>query len=68
MLKDGPNRERLIKLAEAEFEARERVRMLGMMNTPTDYDDRKRSAVQYAEAQAVAAAARRELDDAIKDT
>ena len=63
---DGsPLKSKVQKLAEAEFAARERVRALGMNNTPTDYEAAKRAAVEYAEARAEAAAARRALDAAI---
>ena len=33
-------------LAAQAFEKRERVRMLEMMNTPVDYDDRKKAMIE----------------------
>jgi hypothetical protein len=32
-------------LAAEAFEKQERVRMLGMMNTPTDYEERKKAMI-----------------------
>ncbi len=63
-----PTTSTIAKLAEAEFEARERLRMLDKMNVPTDYAERKKAAVEYAEARAAAVAARRALDDAIQSS
>ena len=66
---DGsPLKSSIAKLAEDEFKARERVRMLAMINQPIDYDARKKAAIEYAEAQATAIAARRLLDDAIRNS
>lgn len=45
-------------LAANAFEKAERVRMLETMNTPTDYDERKRAFIELEEARAAAAAAR----------
>jgi uncharacterized protein Smg (DUF494 family) len=39
------------QLALEHFEAQEHFNALRMMNTPTDYEERKKSAVQYALAQ-----------------
>jgi hypothetical protein len=36
------------QLAIEAFEARERFNMLSMMNVPTDYEARKKQAVEYA--------------------
>lgn len=36
------------QLAIDAFEARERFNMLSMMNVPTDYEARKKQAVEYA--------------------
>lgn len=50
------------ELATAHFEALERVRLLGMMNTSQlDYDGRKAAAVEYALAMEVEFKARQEL-------
>jgi hypothetical protein len=54
------------EFAVAHFEAAERLRMLMTMNTPTDYEARKKAAVELAQAQADEALARRELDDIIR--
>ncbi|HEX8106689.1 MAG TPA: hypothetical protein VF516_03125 [Kofleriaceae bacterium] len=59
-------REEISALAIDAFEKGERVRMLGMTNTPTDYEDRKKAAVEMAIAEAEAADAKRTLDAAIK--
>lgn len=58
-------REEIAALAVDSFEKAERLRMLGMTNTPTDYEDRKKAAVEYALAQAEADEAKRKLDAAI---
>lgn len=50
------------KLAIEAFEANERVRMLMIMNAPTDYEARKTAAVQLAVAQEAAMFAQRKLD------
>lgn len=42
------------ELAEDAFLKGERVRMLEMMNTPTDFEDRKKAFVALAEARAAA--------------
>jgi hypothetical protein len=52
-------------LAIAEFRARERLRHLSMMNTPVDYEERLRIAVELVEAQVAAKIAKRLLDEAI---
>lgn len=54
------------KLAIEAFEANERVRMLMMMNTPTDYEARKKAAVELAVAQEAALFAQRKLDERIQ--
>lgn len=36
----------IASLAEIAFEKRERVRMLEMMNTPVEYEDRKKAMVE----------------------
>jgi hypothetical protein len=50
---------RLEQLAEAAFVAEERVRLLEMLNTPTDYDERKKAfvALRMARAEANSAVA-----------
>lgn len=58
-------REEIAALAVEAFEKAERVRMLGMSNSPTDYEERKKAAVEYALAQAEAAVAKAKLDAAI---
>lgn len=57
--------ETLEELAEAEFIARERLRAMAQSNIPFDYEERKKSAIEYAKAQAAAVAARAALDAAI---
>lgn len=44
----------IAKLAADAFEKQERVKMLEMMNTPIDYDERKKAFIELAEAQAAA--------------
>ena len=50
-------------LAMAAFEAQERVRMLEMMNMPTDYDERKKAFVELAVAREAAIFAQQKLDE-----
>lgn len=49
-------------LAIAAFEANERFRALQMMNTPTEYEERKKAAVALAVAQEAAVFAQKTLD------
>ena len=65
---DGPQNGQLSteELATAAFEASERVRWLGMMNTPTDYEARKKQAVDYALAQEAAMLAQQALDEKLR--
>lgn len=58
---------RIEDLAIAHFEASERLRYLMMMNMPTDYEARRQAAIDLAKAQADAAAAKRQLDEAINN-
>ena len=51
------------ELAEDAFLKSERVRALATMNQPTDFDERRKAFVEYAEAQAAAAEASRRLSD-----
>jgi uncharacterized protein (DUF2384 family) len=44
-------------LARAAFQAQERVRLMAMANTPTDYDEREKAFIALAEARRVAAEA-----------
>lgn len=53
-------------LAIAAFEASERVIALSMMNTPVDYEERKKAAVELAVAREAAAYAQRLLDQRIR--
>jgi len=48
-------------LAAEAFEKRERVKMLEMMNTPTDYEERKKAFVELALARVAAEQADRAL-------
>lgn len=59
-------REEIAALAVEAFEKAERVRMLAMTNTPTDYEERKKAYVEYALAQDEAEQAKRKLDEAIR--
>ena len=54
------------ELARDAFEKSERVRMLGMRNTPTDYEERKKAFVDLAVARAAAAEAEQTLVAAYK--
>ncbi len=57
----------IAELAEENFHAGERFQMLGMQNIAgMDYDQRKASAIAYAEAALAAAEAKRALDRAIE--
>ncbi len=56
------------ELATEAFKANERLRCMGMTNMPTDYDERKQAAIEYAQAQAKAVAAQRALDEAIRNS
>lgn len=58
----------IAQLAEEHFLSSERLRVMGQMNMPQDYEARKKQAIEYAEAQAAEAAAKRALDDAIKNS
>ena len=49
------------ELAEDAFLKNERVKMLGMMNTPAHFDERKKAFIELAEAQAAAVEANRAL-------
>jgi hypothetical protein len=51
------------ELATEAFQARERVRALEVMNTPADYEDRKKAAVELAVAREAAFYAQRKLDE-----
>lgn len=55
------------RLAIAAFEANERVRSLMIMNSPTDYSERRKAAVELALARETAANAQRELDKRIRE-
>jgi hypothetical protein len=59
-------REEIAALAIDAFEKWERVKGLGMSNTPLEYDSRKQAAVEYALAQAEAVEAKAKLDKAIQ--
>jgi hypothetical protein len=53
-------------LARAAFDAHERVRAMEMMNTPTDYEERKLAFVELAKARAVAAETQKLLDRRVR--
>lgn len=58
----------IAELADEEFKAREYLRMLSVQNVAgLDYEERRKSAIAYAEAQAKASAARAALDEAIRN-
>lgn len=52
-------------LASAAFDAAERVRALEMMNTPTDYEDRKRTFIELQKAREAATRARQILESRV---
>lgn len=56
----------IAELAADAFAKHERCRMLAIMNTPVDYEERKKAFVEMAEAQAAAIRAQAALDDAIR--
>jgi hypothetical protein len=59
----------IAELAVEEFEAAERYRCMGMNNIAgLSYEERKESAIKYAEARAEAVRARAELEAAILST
>jgi len=53
------------ELAEEAFQRDEQLRIAGMANTPTDYEDRKKSFILMAELRARAAEATRKLNEEI---
>lgn len=53
-------------LALAAFEANERVRVLSVMNTPHDYEERRKAFVELSVAREAAAEAQRKLDERIR--
>lgn len=59
-------REEIAALAVDSFEKFHRVKMLGMCNMPTDYEEAKKASVEMALAVAEAEEAKRKLDTAIK--
>lgn len=63
-LSKHPSTENLAILA---FEANERVRGLMIMNSPTDYGERRKAAVELALTRETAANAQRELDKRIRE-
>lgn len=56
----------IAELADDAFLKAERVRALGMMNTPTDFEERRKAFIQLAEAQAAAARAHQALEAAVR--
>lgn len=54
------------ELAEDAFVKRERVQMLEMMNTPVEYNDRKKAFIELSEARAAWVQAERALRLAIE--
>ncbi len=57
----------IAQLADESFRASEHYRMLGMSNIAgLDYEERRKSAIAYAEAAAKAAETKRALDHAIQ--
>lgn len=54
------------EVAEAAFNAAERLRIMAMQNTPGDFEGRKKAFIEYARAQRYAAEAQRRLDCMIK--
>ena len=52
-------------LAKAAFEAQERVRIMGMVNTPDKYEDRAKAYIEMAKARAIATEATRLLNQHI---
>lgn len=58
----------IAELAAENFEAQERVSCMAIQNVAgMDYDERRKSAIAYAEAQARAVAAKAALDEAIRN-
>ena len=51
------DKKRLVELAAKTFEKRERVRMLEIMNTPIDYEERKKAFIELEVAKHEAAQA-----------
>ena len=58
-------REEIAALAIEAFEKYERLKMLGMCNTPTDYEEAKKASVDYALAIAEAREAKNKLNEAL---
>lgn len=59
-------REEIAALAIDAFEKFQKMTMLGMSNQPTDYEERKKAAVDYAIAKFDAFEAKAKLDVAVK--
>lgn len=58
----------IAELAAESFDAQERVRGMAIQNVAgMDYEERKKAAIEYAEAQARAASAKAALDVAIRN-
>ena len=45
---DNDKKIKIAELAEIAFEKAEKLRLLGMINIPSDYEDRKQQAIDYA--------------------
>lgn len=63
---DENQKSELIALAEDAFYKQEKLRNLSMMNTPTDYEDRKQNAIEYAIARAESNEAAKLLNEYIR--
>lgn len=57
---------KILELARKQAECEQRIQHMGMMNTPTNYEDRVKSDALYQLAHDAAAVARRAYQDAIK--
>jgi hypothetical protein len=54
-------------LAAIAYEKSARYRLLGMLNVPSEHDEKKKSAVEYAVARGEMIEANRALEDALND-
>ena len=61
---DDERKERIAKLAEYAAEKQMEFESLGIMNTPSDWDERKKSAARYAVAEAEMLEAKHALERA----
>lgn len=65
-MRDHPQAMTIAEMAEDAFLKAENVKMLAMMNTPTDFEERKKAFVALAVAREAANKAQAALDAAVR--